>query len=649
MSINITVRPSGATSGGDSRTIEGEGAIDTRAEAEAALTLLPEGSTNVVVAGDRTYTREQLIEIRDRAPAAAAPVAADRGTTAADGMANGVELQGYYGGGVGSNPHDGGGARLSWVPSWRAAGDEHTLHFDLPVGLDIGHFSMGYTLPGGGDANSAFTRYGLRVAPTARWVPPWADRRLSLSLGLGLGVGGFTTADSTMVSVPTTCTPGDFGRGECEPDAGPRTGNGGTTGLFNPRIGNSRGTSGAYFDIGLPLTFGVNFARGDWGNVGGFLSFEPAYTHMMPGDGDGFGFWSMRGGLGIRGTFGGSSVERPRRPAGPTIEDARTHSTEIPGGAAFTLADDAAVRTLGGLGANARILGVQLDDHPEDTSAPYTFDAAWMTPGAHTIKIRYRNPGDTEDRIRPVNITVGTPAPVSVPEGGTGEAFGLVLDMPSTATRPAPDVVGGVSTPRPVRVGRITTTSSFPEGATYQIYVDSNPVGSAADLPRDRATELTVPATIGDGDHQIEVRVSRPGMAEIRYPARAVRVGPGVATLSAASVPSNPPSGGHYYNDPIRVTVTSDVATRARITVGSHTEDVNLVVGVNTITMTGAPRTWTTGGAAGRSTQTVRIQPLDAAGALTGTAVEAGSVVIRRAGGGHRRSPTTTRPARPLP
>lgn len=647
MSINITVRPSGATSGGDSRTIEGEGAIDTRAEAEAALTLLPEGSTNVVVAGDRTYTRAQLIEIRDRTPSPAAPAASGGGTTAADGMSNGVALEGYYGGGVGSNPHSGGGARLSWVPSWRLAGDEHTAHFDLPVGLDIGHFSMDYTLPGGGDANSAFTRYGLRIAPTARWVPPWADRRLSLGLGVGLGVGGFTTPDSTLVSVPTTCTPDEFGRGECEPDAGPRTGNGGTTGLFNPRIGNSRGTSGAYFDLSIPLSFGVNIARGEWGNVGAFAFFEPGYTQLMPSDGDGFGFWSMRGGLGIRGSFGGSAVERPRR-SGPSIDDARTHSTEIPGGAAFTLADDAAVRALGGLGANARILGVQLDDHPEDTSAPYTFDAAWMTPGAHTIKIRYREPGDTEDRIRPVNITVGTPAPVTVPEGGTGEAYGLVLEMPATAVRPAPDVVAGVSTPRPIPVGSLQTTAAFPEGATYQIYVDGNPVGTAASLPRDRSTPLTLPATVGDGPHQVEVRVSRPGQAEIRYPARAVRVGPGVATLTAASIPSNPPSGGLYANDPVRISVTSDVATRARITVGSHTEDVNLVVGVNTITMTGAPRTWTTGGTARRSTHTVRIQPLDAAGALTGTSVEAGSVVIRRAGGGRRRA-TTPRPARPLP
>jgi hypothetical protein len=271
-----------------------------------------------------------------------------------------------------------------------------------------------------------------------------------------------------------------------------------------------------------------------------------------------------------------------------------------------------------------------------------------MTPGSHTIKIRYRNPGDTEDRIRPVRITVGTPAPVRVPEGGTGEAYGLVLNMPERALRLAPDVVGGVSTPRPIPVGNIQTTATFPEGATYQLYVDGNPVGTAAPLPRDRSTPLTLPATVGDGPHQVEVRVSRPNQAEIRYPARAVAIGPGTATLSAGSITSNPPSGGYYASHPVRIAITSDVATRARVTIGSHTEDVTLVVGANTINMSGLPSTWNTGGAAGRNaTNTVRVQPLDAAGALTGTGVDVGTVVTRRAGGHHRA--TTPRPARPLP
>lgn len=306
--ISIIIRPQGATSGGNDQKIEGKGSIDTPKEAEAALVFVPEGSTDVVVVGKDTFTRDQLLKIRDAGPAANAE---EGGTTAADGLANGVEIQGHYAGGLGDYGHSGGGGRLSWVPSLKLAGQEHTVHIDIPVGADVGHFSMDYELPGGGEANSAFTRYGARVAPSVRWVPPWAERRLSLSAGAALGVGGLSTADSEMVSVPPSCIPDDFSQGECEPGAGPRAGNAGPKGLVNPRTGSSRGTSGAYFDVSAPIAFGVTMARGDWGNVSASAAFEPGYTYVMPSDGDGFGFAKMAGALGVRASFGGSAVEVP--------------------------------------------------------------------------------------------------------------------------------------------------------------------------------------------------------------------------------------------------------------------------------------------------------------------------------------------------
>lgn len=289
-------------------------------------------------------------------------------------------------------------------------------------------------------------------------------------------------------------------------------------------------------------------------------------------------------------------------------------------GEALTLADDAAVRTMGGLGATAQILGVQFDSLAEDTTAPFEIPASAMTAGEHQLKIRYRNPGDTTDRIKIVPIRLG--AVERVAPGADGAAYGAVLNMPATATRTA-------TATDPVSVGSVQTTAAFPANSTYQLFVDGNPVGAAQPLPSDRRTALTVPATVADGAHQIELRVLRTGQPAIIYPAVNVTVGPAApasATLSTASVTS---TSSYYLNDSVRIRVTSDRATRARITVGNHTQDVDLVAGVNNITLTGAPKTWDTGGAAGtRQVFSVQIQPSG------GSAVTAGQVSIQRQGGG---------------
>ncbi|HSA60560.1 MAG TPA: hypothetical protein VLJ37_12845 [bacterium] len=470
------------------------------------------------------------------------------GTTAAPGMANGAELTGVYTGGLGNYGHSGPGLRLSWVPSWLIGGDQWTTHFDLPFGGEVGHFSKDVTLPGGGGVNSAFTRYGGRIAPTLRLVPPWADRRLSASIGAALGLGGFSTAEGETVSFPASCQPGDFGRNCSEPSAGPRTGNSGNKGVLNPRIGNLWEANGAYLDIGVPIALGVHLARGAWGHVGAFLGFEPGYTHLLPSGGDGFGFWRLEGTLGIGGSFGGSAVEKPRgavAPPPPPPSD-RAPAVTRTANEALILADDAAVRALGGLSPDAKILGVQFDKLPEDTSAPYEVPASAMTVGAHEIKIRYRHPNDTADKIKIVPLTVGEPAKVS----DNGASYGAVLHMPAAAVRPAPDTVGGAPVERPIPSGNVQTTADFPANSTYQLYVDGNPVGKPAALPADRNTALALPASVGNGPHQVQLRVMRPNQPTILYPTVNVTVNPAappVVTLTNVAAQPRPPAPVYSY------------------------------------------------------------------------------------------------------
>ncbi|HEX5038162.1 MAG TPA: hypothetical protein VFX30_13480 [bacterium] len=639
MSINLTVGANGATTGRTDQSIPGDGDIDTRAEAEAALTLLPEGSTDTVMVGDREYTRAQLIELRDgsapessETPETETPPASTR-TVPGDGPSHGISLDGYGSFGLSSYGHSGGGGRLAYTLGLPLVMGEHRLFADISVAGDVASLSTGYLTPGGESANSGFTRYGGRIGAALRYAPPILDHRLWASLGLGLGVAGFSTADSTMVSTPGDCVPGDFGRPDCEPTAGPRTGNAGTTGLRNPRTGGSRGTSGFGLTVDIPLTIGADVVTGNWGSLSVYGFVAPQFTALAPSDGDGISEWNLLAGGGIIARIGGSASEVPADTEAVDDGHPVDHTeTELAAGTAFD------PTSIAGLPANATVTRVEMrgaDGEMEYSTdhAPWSIPAEEMTTGEHAVRVYYTQPGQPGERYREIRIRVGEVTPINVPEGGTGEAYGLILTMPARAVRQPDDMVEGHAVARAIPLGSIQTTAEFPEGAMYTVYVDGNPVGDPAELPRDRSTALTLPASTGNGPHQVEIRVSRPGAREIRYPARAVEVGPGTATLSAASVAA-PATGTTFVNEQIRVTVTSDVATRARIFVGSHFEDVNLVPGANTITLSGAPRTWTDTGAATRlATLGVRVQPLDAGGALTGASVEAGSVRIRRSGG----------------
>jgi len=329
MSLTITVRPGDATTGGDTHELPAEGdngnqEIDTKAEAEAALTFLKDDK-NVVVVGDKVYKKEDLIGIRDRndIPSPDAKTSTKRG----DGVSIGVGVDGYYTAGLGDNGHSGGGAQLTarfGIPLFSS--DGHLLALDILGGGDVGNFSAGgdqYTTPGGNMVESSFTGGGALLGTMLRWQSPWL-------FGLGVGVqgivGGFGSPDSTTVSLPTSCTPGDFGRGECEPNAGPKTGNAGTTGLYNPDLGASRGTGGIMAKVEVPVVASVRVAEGTWGGLDIYGGGKFGYTHLAPDDGHSFGFGTAGGMLGIAGHFGGADAVVPsgiEDKDGDGVEDAK--------------------------------------------------------------------------------------------------------------------------------------------------------------------------------------------------------------------------------------------------------------------------------------------------------------------------------------
>ncbi len=308
MSITITVRSQGSTSGGTDQTIEGDGAIDTKEEAEAALTFLPQGSTDKVVAGKDTYTRDQLVSIRD---------AASGGEVQGDGLSHGVALSARATGDAGDVGHGETGFGPNYVLGIPLkTGEGLRLHFDGSVGPDFAGGSRDFTTPGGEPVESGYTSIAVAVGAALRLTPPILDHRLWASVGARGLVGGFGTEDSATVSLPTSCTPDAFGRGDCEPGAGSRSGNAGTQGLWNPRVHNARGTSGTLLGLDLILAVGATLARGKWGSLD--LSAGPilSFRKLSPGDGDGISDdGPLAGGIiGVAARFGGADSYVPAPP-----------------------------------------------------------------------------------------------------------------------------------------------------------------------------------------------------------------------------------------------------------------------------------------------------------------------------------------------
>lgn len=259
--------------------------VDTKGEAEDALSAL--GSDDSGTFGSKTYTRKELEGIRDRNSGGGS------GNAQGEGISHGVRVAGGYAFGSGDKGHSGGQFRVGYVLGVPLLGgpDATQLYVDPSIEFTSGNRKTETTTPGGEKVISAYTPVGGLLGAAVRLVPSFFDHRFNGSAGFNFGFGGFFTSDSKTVSLPASCTPGDFGRGECEPNAGPKSGNSGTSGLMNYEMGSARGTSGTFFSFGFPITLGADVLRGTWGSLGLGAIYEPLVRFIKPDDGHGFSHW----------------------------------------------------------------------------------------------------------------------------------------------------------------------------------------------------------------------------------------------------------------------------------------------------------------------------------------------------------------------
>lgn len=230
-----------------------------------------------------------------------------------EGLSHGVAFEGAGTFERGDQAHGGGGARLDYYLG-KAFTDN--LKLDGKAGLGFSSASREFTAPNGEAVTSGYKSIQLRLGAQLRYHMPFLDR-LYVAAGLTGKLGTLSTADGETVKLPATCTPikpgnpsdGNFGRGECEPNAGAReapSGVGEKAGLMNFDRGSARPTSGITLGLEFPLTIGADILRGTWGSMA--LQAGPSLnlTKLLPSDGHGFWFtnWGMHGGVLAR--FGGT-------------------------------------------------------------------------------------------------------------------------------------------------------------------------------------------------------------------------------------------------------------------------------------------------------------------------------------------------------
>jgi len=323
MSLTITVRQKDMTTGGETKQLPAEGdngnqEIDTKAEAEAALTYLTDDKF-VAVVGERSYTRAQLIEIRDRKDAPAA----EGEKVPGDGMSHGVLLGGSRTSGIGDHGHTGNRLTLAYMPGIPLSGPSKddkgkwTYTLDGILGLTFGSHSRNYMTPGGEPVESGFRTYAVTPGAHLRITPPSGDKRFYVTPGVRFHVGKFTTPDGGSVSLPPSCSPGDFGRAECEPNAGPRTGNAGTSGLWNKDLGAARETSGLLIGFDALAGLGYRIVKGGSTSIDAQGGFIYSMTHLSPSDGHGLTSSGMGGFLEVIARFGGSDAYVPQKKETP--------------------------------------------------------------------------------------------------------------------------------------------------------------------------------------------------------------------------------------------------------------------------------------------------------------------------------------------
>lgn len=298
MSIACRVQTHGAGAEA-ANTIVGDGAIDTRDEAVAALALMPNADDVIIVGTGATatrFTKTQLETIRDAGTTPPPP----GGTTVPDPGADiptfegsrehpirsssAIEISGRGVIGLGDNGHNGGSVEAAYV-------SELPTHLNARLELGAlvrgGSVSRDYELPGGGDANSRFNAVGVGGLIGGRFPYAWQNRIFAGARAI-LTLSGVWTPDSTMGTVAggggQVCYDSGAGRQQCEERAGSQT-NLGTTGGYVPDVGNSRGQSGLGLGLDLRLTpFGVRFPVGD-GNIDAFINVDLGVNGLFTGAG----------------------------------------------------------------------------------------------------------------------------------------------------------------------------------------------------------------------------------------------------------------------------------------------------------------------------------------------------------------------------
>lgn len=282
--------------------------IDTKGEAEDALATL--GSDDSGTFGSKTYTRKELEAIRDGKGGGSA------GSARGEGVSHGAVIKGGYAFGTGDKGHGGGLLRFGYEAGIWLLGSSNSsqLDLDLSAQFQAGNRKAEFTTPGGEKTVSAYTPIGGLIETVLRFRPNFADHRIGFGAGFNVGISSFFTDDSKSVSLPASCVPGDFGRGECEPTAGPRTGNSGKAGLQNFDLGAARGTSGLHVYTGFPINITVDAVKASWGTLRPILTFEPGLNFISPSDGHGFSHVTLATILGIGSHFGGSAAYGNKAP-----------------------------------------------------------------------------------------------------------------------------------------------------------------------------------------------------------------------------------------------------------------------------------------------------------------------------------------------
>lgn len=97
-----------------------------------------------------------------------------------------------------------------------------------------------------------------------------------------------------------------------------------------------------------------------------------------------------------------------------------------------------------------------------------------------------------------------------------------------------------------LRVGSIRTSENVPPGSRLYLFIDGNPAGDGITLTADRNLPVMIPASTPNGRHEIQYRISRPNLPELRF-TRFTEIRPGSRLTTPA-----PAMGAPSYNSALR-------------------------------------------------------------------------------------------------